>query len=67
MKRKDIQELHTKTLKELENVLKEKKDSLFKSQIDQSVKKLKNTRFLFQTRKDIARILTVLTIKTRRI
>lgn len=60
MKRRDIQELATKEVKELKTLLKDKQDSLFNSQLDHTTGKLKNTASLATIRDDIARIKTVL-------
>jgi large subunit ribosomal protein L29 len=60
MKRKDIQELSSKEVKELRTLLKEKQESLFTAQLDHKTGKLTNKRSLSSTRDDIARIKTVL-------
>lgn len=60
MKRKDIKELHTKEKGELMALLQSAQGELFTLRMDHSMKKLKNTRSLFNKKKDIARILTVL-------
>ena len=63
MKKKDIQELHSKEAGELVALLKKAKEELFNFRMDHSMKKLKNTKSLFNKKKDIARILTVLSEK----
>lgn len=63
MKKKDKEELKTKTVEELKTLLKETKDSILKMRFDLSRNKVKNTRLIFLKRKDAARILTVLTDK----
>lgn len=63
MKKKAISELHTKDKEELGALLKETETVLFKARMDQKMNKLKNTRSLFQTRHDIARIKTILRAK----
>lgn len=63
MKRKDVEELHTKDMGELKAILKEVRDSLFKAMMDQKMFKLKDLRSIFRLRKDIARILTIINKK----
>jgi ribosomal protein L29 len=63
MKRNDIKELQTKDQSELKTLLKEKRESLFTSQLDHSLGKLTNTASLRMLKDDIARILTVLELK----
>lgn len=60
MKTKEKKDLFNKTIPELKLLLKEAKDSLFGFRMEHSKKKLKNTRSIFQKRKDIAKILTVI-------
>lgn len=60
MKIKNIKELHIKTKQELKNLLKQFKDELFSLKLENSRGKLKNTRSIFEKKKDIARILTVI-------
>jgi large subunit ribosomal protein L29 len=57
MKLKDIT---GKNEKELKDLLKEKKQELFNLNLENKQHKLKNTRSIFNTRKDIARILTLI-------
>lgn len=58
--RKDIKEIYTKSEKELKVLLFEKKKELFNLKLDNKQNKLKNTRVIFNTRKEIARILTLI-------
>jgi len=60
MKRKDLQELTTKEVKELKTLLKEKQKNLFTAHLDHKMGKLSNTSSLRMMRDDIARIRTVL-------
>lgn len=61
--KKDLKEISTKTEKELRELLSEKRAVLFNHKLDKSQIKLKNTSSIFNTRKEIARILTLLTEK----
>lgn len=58
--KKDVKEIYTKGEKELKVLLSEKRKELFNLQLDNKQNKLKNTRIIFNTRKEIARILTLL-------
>lgn len=60
MKKKDKQGLREKSADELKTLLKEKRDKLFELRLDKEQNKLKNTRLLFLTRKEIAFILTAI-------
>jgi large subunit ribosomal protein L29 len=60
MKTKDIKDLRTKSEKELTTLLKEKSAKVFTLKLDQTQNKLKNLREIFITRKDVARIKTIL-------
>jgi large subunit ribosomal protein L29 len=53
-------ELRKKSKEELEKILKEKRERLQKLRFDLSLGKLKNVREIRQTKKDIARILTII-------
>lgn len=55
-----IKELVSKSEKELRDLLREKKEDLFKLNLDNKQNKLKNTRGIYNTRKEIARILTLI-------
>jgi len=54
------QDLRKKKKEELENLLTELKNKLAKLKFDLSLGKLKNVREIRETKKDIARILTIL-------
>jgi ribosomal protein L29 len=58
MKIKEKKQLKEKSLGELKVALKEAKSALFSLNLDQSQRKLKNTRSIFFKRKEIAVILT---------
>lgn len=55
-----IKEISGKNEKELKDLLKEKRDALVNLKLDNKQNKLKNTRSIFNTRKDIRRILTLI-------
>ena len=54
MKKTDIKTLETKSAKELQKVIDEAVKSLKQLRLDHVQNKLKNTRSIFNTRKDIA-------------
>lgn len=54
-------ELRKKSESELQKILKEKREKLQKLRFDLSAGKLKNFQEIKQTKRDIARILTILT------
>lgn len=58
--KKDLKEIVLKTEKELRDLVKEKREELFHLNLDVRQNKLKNTRSIFNTRKEIARILTLI-------
>lgn len=58
--KKDLKEIVSKTEKELKELLIEKRKDLLNLNLDNKQHKLKNTRAIFNTRKEIARILTLL-------
>lgn len=60
MKINDKKELHTKTASELKKMLQDGHELLLSLKLDQSQNKLKNTRGIFNTRKNIAIIKTIL-------
>lgn len=60
MKAKEKKELHQKTAEELKIALKETRAELFLQKMEKAQKKLKNLRSIFEKRKKIARILTIL-------
>lgn len=55
-----IKEMIGKSEKELKDLLKDKRKELFDLNLENKQNKLKNTRSLFNTRKEIARILTLI-------
>ena len=63
MKRKDIKNLHTKTVDELQKNLEDLKNDVAQLKVDRTVGKVKNVNEEKMKRKDIARIYTVLTEK----
>ncbi len=60
MKKKEKEELFTKTVQELRKMLEEKRNELFQLSQDLAAGKLKNTRSIFHKKKNISRILTIL-------
>lgn len=60
MKSKVKKELHTKTIQELKQLLKETRDGLFKLKLEHARKKLKNTSLISEKRKEIAKIMTII-------
>ncbi len=58
--KKDLKEIVTKTEKDLREQLISKREELFKLKLDNKQNKLKNTRIIFNTRKEIARVLTLI-------
>ena len=63
MKTKDRKELHSKNLKELNNLVIQAQDELSRLKLDKTQNKLKNTRWLFIKRKEIAQMLTIIRAK----
>jgi ribosomal protein L29 len=63
MKINDRKELHSKTAEELEKILKESYNTLSQIRLDNVQNKLKNTRSMTLTRKEIAIIKTILNEK----
>ncbi len=59
-------ELREKTKAQLEKLLKEKREKLFKLKLDLAERKLKNFREIRETKRDIARILTILREKCQK-
>jgi large subunit ribosomal protein L29 len=55
-----VKEIVGKSEKELTDLLKEKRKELFNLKMDNKQNKLKNTRSLFNTRKDIRKVLTLI-------
>lgn len=58
--KKDIKDISSKTEKDLRDLLKSKREDLFKLNLDNKQNKLKNTRVIFNTRKEIARVMTLI-------
>ncbi len=58
--KKDLKAIYTKSVKELKDLLIDKRKELFNLKIDNKQNKLKNTRIIFNTRKEIARIMTLI-------
>ncbi|MBI4097778.1 MAG: 50S ribosomal protein L29 [Candidatus Levybacteria bacterium] len=58
--KKDLKQIINKSEKELKELLKSKREDLFKLNLDNKQNKLKNTRVIFNSRKEIARILTLI-------
>lgn len=55
-----IKEIIGKSEKELKDLLKQQREELFKLNMDNKQNKLKNTRSIFNLRKDIRRTLTLI-------
>jgi large subunit ribosomal protein L29 len=60
MKIKEIKQLKEKSIQDLKTALREARAELFNLKLEKAQNKLKNTRSLFNKRKDIARFLTEL-------
>ncbi len=58
--KKDIKDISSRTEKDLRDLLKTKREDLFKLNLDNKQNKLKNTRIIFNTRKEIARVMTLI-------
>ena len=58
--KKDLKEISAKTEKDLKELLKSKREELFKLRLDNKQNKLKNTRIIYNSRKEISRILTLI-------
>jgi large subunit ribosomal protein L29 len=58
--KKTIKENATKSEKELKETLSAKREELFGIMMDVKQNKLKNTRSIYNTRKEIARLLTLI-------
>ncbi|MFQ5753499.1 MAG: 50S ribosomal protein L29 [bacterium] len=63
MKRKDIQELKTKPLPELEKLLRENRERLRQLKVNLAAGKVKNIGELRELKKNVARILTFINAK----
>lgn len=60
MKKQELKNLRTKTIPELETLIKERREEMAKLKIDQALKKNKNVHLYSAKRRDLAQILTVL-------
>jgi len=60
MKKTDVKNLETKSVKELSKLIEEAYKALGQLKLDHAQAKLKNTRSIFNTRKDIAVMHSVL-------
>jgi len=60
-----IKELKDKTQESLEKLLQEKREKLRQLRFELSQDKLKNVSEIKNTKKDIARILTIITLKSK--
>ena len=58
--KKDLKEISAKSEKDLKELLISKREELFKLKLDNKQNKLKNTRIIYNTRKQISRILTLI-------
>ena len=58
--KKDVKEIAAKSEKELIETLKTKRSDLYSLILDNKQNKLKNTRSIYNTRKEIARIMTLI-------
>lgn len=63
MKKKDLLELKTKPKDELKRMIVDIKSEIGKLNIEQSLKKLKNTNAIKDKKRDIAVLLTILSLK----
>lgn len=64
MKRNDIRQLHTKTINELTRMLADTDGELSKLKLEWFSGKLKNHNAMYQVRKNRARLLTILGLRT---
>ncbi len=64
MKKKEIQELKNKPLVELEKLAREYREKLRTLQFDFAAKKLQNVMTLKEAKKDLARVLTFISVQT---
>jgi len=60
MKTKDKKAMRGKILGELKTQFAEARETLYLLRLDKSLMKLKNTRSIFEKRKDVAQILTII-------
>lgn len=60
MKKKDLEQLKNKTIKELEEFIRTKEQNLLKSKLDLSSGRVKNVRIVKNISRDLAQIKTIL-------
>jgi len=60
VKKKELNELHTKSTDELKQLIKKTQLELIRSQMEQKAGKLKNVHLVKQKRHDLARLKTIL-------
>ena len=60
MKRKEINQLHTKSSLELKTLIKKMEEELVRMKVDLESGKLKDVRAVLKKRRDLARVKTVL-------
>lgn len=58
--KKDLKDISSRTEKDLRDLVKSKKEELSKMKLDNKQNKLKNTRIIFNTRKEISKVLTII-------
>ncbi len=58
--KKDLKEIRAKSEKDIKERLKSKREELCKLKLDNKQNKLKNTRIIYNSRKEISRILTLI-------
>ncbi len=64
MKKNEITDLKTKTMDELKRMLSDFREEIDQNKKDASLGKVKNSNFVKNKKKDIARVLTFLSMKT---
>lgn len=65
MKTKEKKELLTKSVADIQKLVKDARTKLFTSRLDKEQGKLTDLRVMSKTRDDIAQMLTVLTVKMK--
>jgi ribosomal protein L29 len=65
MKVRDVKELHTKSREELQKMLAEARSAKHEAAMELAQLKAKNTRQMFNKRREIAQILTVMNLKEK--
>lgn len=58
--KKDLKDISSRTEKDLRDLVRSKKEELSKMKLDNKQNKLKNTRIIFNTRKEISKVLTII-------